>query len=181
VTKPRGGVARLPGRGAGVVSRVHLRPASDGQVYVIGQEGINLLKPERAGEDLKTAIRIQCYDASYRAGNDFMKEIKLDASKWKTTEDFYDAVLIALGAPGWHGRNLNALIDSISSDEINDVRLPYCFLLVGTENLPSDLSQAQGADTPHRLEQRHISPSGRSTVNYRHRVRAEPLQPGFSP
>jgi suppressor of ftsI len=28
------------------------------EMYVIGQDGINLLKPERAGEDLKTAIRM---------------------------------------------------------------------------------------------------------------------------
>ena len=68
-----------------------------------------------------------------------MKEIKLDASNWKTTDDFYDALLLSLGAPAWHGRNLDALNDSISSDEINDVRLPYRILLVGTETIPSEL------------------------------------------
>ena len=28
------------------------------EVYVIGQDGINLLKPEKAGNDLKSAIRM---------------------------------------------------------------------------------------------------------------------------
>jgi RNAse (barnase) inhibitor barstar len=68
-----------------------------------------------------------------------MKEIRLDASKWKTQGDFYDALLPALGAPAWHGRNLDALDDSIGSDEINEVRLPFRLLLVGTEAVPSEL------------------------------------------
>jgi RNAse (barnase) inhibitor barstar len=68
-----------------------------------------------------------------------MKEIRLDASKWKTKDDFYDALLPALGAPPWHGRNLDALNDSISSDEMNEVRLPFRFLLVGTDTIPAEL------------------------------------------
>ena len=68
-----------------------------------------------------------------------MKEIRLDASKWKTSDDFYDALLPALGAPAWHGRNLDALNDSISSDEINEVALPFRLLLVGTDTVPSEL------------------------------------------
>ena len=68
-----------------------------------------------------------------------MKEIRLDASEWKTKDDFYDALLPALGAPAWHGRNLDALNDSISSDEINEVSLPFRFLLVGTKSVPSEL------------------------------------------
>ena len=68
-----------------------------------------------------------------------MKEIRLDASKWKTSEDFYDALLPALGAPAWHGRNLDALNDSIGSGDINEVRLPFRFLLVGTDIVPPEL------------------------------------------
>jgi RNAse (barnase) inhibitor barstar len=68
-----------------------------------------------------------------------MKEIRLDASRWKTREDFYDALPPALGAPVWHGRNLDALNDSISSDEMNEVRLPIRFLLVATDTVPPEL------------------------------------------
>jgi RNAse (barnase) inhibitor barstar len=39
--------------------------------------------------------------------------IELDAKEWKTVHDFYDALLAALGAPEWHGDNVNALNDSI--------------------------------------------------------------------
>ena len=68
-----------------------------------------------------------------------MREIRLDASKWKTSDDFYHDLLAALGAPAWHGRNLDALNDSISSDEINEVHLPFRFLLVGTDTVPREL------------------------------------------
>jgi RNAse (barnase) inhibitor barstar len=68
-----------------------------------------------------------------------MKEIRLEASKWKTRDDFYDALLPALGAPAWHGRSLDALNDSIGSDEINELRLPFRLLLVGADAIPSEL------------------------------------------
>jgi suppressor of ftsI len=52
----------------GEVMRLRILNGTDGiflplalpgfEVYVIGQDGINLLKPERAGNDLKTAIRM---------------------------------------------------------------------------------------------------------------------------
>ena len=40
---------------------------------------------------------------------------------------------------------------------------------------------AQGADPPHRPEQRHGRPGGRGAGDHRHRVRAEQLQPGPPP
>jgi hypothetical protein len=51
--------------------------------------------------------------------------IKLDASVWKTTDDFYDALLAALGAPDWHGRSGVALIDTMLHDDVNKVVPPY--------------------------------------------------------
>jgi RNAse (barnase) inhibitor barstar len=48
-----------------------------------------------------------------------MRIIKLDARQWKTPLDFYDALLSALEAPEWHGRSINALIDSLWFGEIS--------------------------------------------------------------
>ncbi|WP_436216152.1 barstar family protein [Bradyrhizobium sp. LjRoot220] len=42
-----------------------------------------------------------------------MQIIELNAENWRTWRDLYDALLTALGAPEGHGRNLNALIDSM--------------------------------------------------------------------
>ena len=68
-----------------------------------------------------------------------MKEIALDASAWQKRDDFYDALLPALGAPGWHGRNLDALNDSISGDNISAVRLPFRIKITNTASVPADL------------------------------------------
>ena len=54
-----------------------------------------------------------------------MKELILDGAEWKTSDDVYDSFFKAVGAPSWHGRNFNALIDSIEHGRINDVEVPY--------------------------------------------------------
>jgi hypothetical protein len=37
-----------------------------------------------------------------------MHIIDLEATGWKTPDDFYDALLPELGAPDWHGHTPNA-------------------------------------------------------------------------
>ena len=54
-----------------------------------------------------------------------MRTIELDATRWWKVTDFYDDLLNALEAPEWHGRNLNALYDSIIWGDINGVEPPY--------------------------------------------------------
>ena len=62
--------------------------------------------------------------------------IKLDAGGWKVPLDFYEALLAALEAPDWHGRSINALIDSMVWGNINAIEPPYRILIVATSNLP---------------------------------------------
>jgi RNAse (barnase) inhibitor barstar len=54
-----------------------------------------------------------------------MREIVLDGGKWTAADDIYDAFFRAVGSPNWHGRNLNALRDSISVGRINELEVPY--------------------------------------------------------
>ncbi len=54
-----------------------------------------------------------------------MQQLILDGKKWKTPDDLYDAFFKAVGAPSWHGRNFNALRDSIVTGRINKIELPY--------------------------------------------------------
>ncbi len=54
-----------------------------------------------------------------------MRELILDASVWKTKDDVYDSFFKAVGSPEWHGRNLDALNDSIVGGQINAVEIPY--------------------------------------------------------
>jgi RNAse (barnase) inhibitor barstar len=54
-----------------------------------------------------------------------MKDVILDGAGWSTKDDVYDAFFRAVGAPKWHGRNFDALRDSIAGGEINKLELPY--------------------------------------------------------
>ena len=65
-----------------------------------------------------------------------MRIIKLDASGWKTLLDFYEALLVALEAPHWHGRNINALIDSMVYGGINGIEPPYTVLVTNLTDVP---------------------------------------------
>ena len=55
--------------------------------------------------------------------------IEMNASGWKSEEDFYVAFFHAVGAPEWHGKNLDALDDSIGAGRINKVEVPYRLIL----------------------------------------------------
>lgn len=45
--------------------------------------------------------------------------IDLDAREWRVVEDAYAVLLPAIGAPHWHGHNLDALNDSLVTGSIN--------------------------------------------------------------
>jgi RNAse (barnase) inhibitor barstar len=67
-----------------------------------------------------------------------MRIIELDASTWSSTDDFFAALLAALGSPGWHGYNLNALWDSITSD-INEVEPPFSIVVERADRSDRDM------------------------------------------
>ena len=54
-----------------------------------------------------------------------MRELTLDAVGWITKDDVYDSFFAAVRAPSWHGRNLDALADSIGTGGINGMEVPY--------------------------------------------------------
>jgi RNAse (barnase) inhibitor barstar len=58
-----------------------------------------------------------------------MRELVLNGADWATKNDVYDAFFHAVGAPEWHGRNLDALADSIAGGQINQVEVPYRFVI----------------------------------------------------
>jgi RNAse (barnase) inhibitor barstar len=64
-----------------------------------------------------------------------MKVISLDASEWRSPEDFYSALLLQLGAPAWHGRNLDALDDSLGRGGINALEPPFRVEVAGADKL----------------------------------------------
>lgn len=65
--------------------------------------------------------------------------IRLDARGWERREDFWTALLPALGAPDWHGPNLDALYDGLVAGE-NRVRPPVTVEIVVSTPLPAPLT-----------------------------------------
>lgn len=68
-----------------------------------------------------------------------MRIIELDATQWKSIPDFYNALLAAIGAPAWHGKNPNALVDSMIWGGINAIEPPYTIKVVGSATVPKDV------------------------------------------
>ena len=62
-----------------------------------------------------------------------MTIVELNAFRWTEPEDFYSALLAGLGAPDWHGRNINALVDSMIYGEINAIEQPLRVIIRGLE------------------------------------------------
>jgi RNAse (barnase) inhibitor barstar len=58
-----------------------------------------------------------------------VREIELKVKYWMKPIDFYNALFEALGAPAWHGRNFDALRDSIITGGINQIEPPYRIIL----------------------------------------------------
>lgn len=70
-----------------------------------------------------------------------MKIIKLDAAAWKSVRDFYAEILPALGAPSWHGTNVNALVESIVQGEINEMKPPFRIEITRSQHCPARVRQ----------------------------------------
>jgi len=58
-----------------------------------------------------------------------MRELILDGRNWSSPDDAYDSFFRAVGAPEWHGRNFNALMDNIETGSINEIEVPYHLII----------------------------------------------------
>ena len=74
-------------------------------------------------------------------------DIELDATEWKSGDDFYQAFFKAVGAPNWHGKSLDALNDSISTGGINKIEVPCRLLVKNTSSAASQVVEFLGSLT----------------------------------
>lgn len=70
-----------------------------------------------------------------------LKEVAISAAGWKTPDDFYVAFLDAIGAPPWHGHNLDALCDSITGGDINQTNPPLRVRITGIDQTSDDCKE----------------------------------------
>jgi hypothetical protein len=74
-----------------------------------------------------------------------MQTIELDASEWNTSDDFVNALKVAISAPDWHGSSANAFVDSMGTGGINDVEPPYVLRVVNARYLGQDVIEPVAA------------------------------------
>jgi len=65
----------------------------------------------------------------------------LDGQFWQTADDFYVAYLTAVGAPDWHGRNLDAVWDSLTGADINRRNPPFRVRIIGFAYMANNARQ----------------------------------------
>lgn len=70
-------------------------------------------------------------------------EIIVDWKQIETEGDFYDIFLPQVKAPEWHGRNLDALTDSLVTGAINSIEPPYTIHSINTGFAPKKISGFQ--------------------------------------
>lgn len=70
-----------------------------------------------------------------------MDDIHLDGRSWQSADDFYAAYLTAVGAPEWHGHNLDALWDSRTGGDINQRNPPFRIRIRGLEQMGPEAKQ----------------------------------------
>ena len=70
-----------------------------------------------------------------------MRTLLLEGEHWRTRDDFYDAFFVAVGAPAWHGRNFDALHDSIGTGDINQIEIPYEIHITGLAHMSAEARQ----------------------------------------
>ena len=61
-------------------------------------------------------------------------EILINWEGINTEDEFYSDFLPKVEAPNWHGRNLDALADSLIAGSINGIEPPYTILSINTDS-----------------------------------------------
>jgi len=70
-------------------------------------------------------------------------KVVIDWNEVQSVEGFYDNFLPKIEAPDWHGRNLNALRDSIVTGDVNGIEPPYTIQSINNNCIPENLISFQ--------------------------------------
>ena len=73
-----------------------------------------------------------------------MSTVVVDWSQVDSRATFFELILPQLGAPDWHGDNLDALSDSVIGDDINELKAPYRVHFKNADKISDDLLEFSG-------------------------------------
>ena len=68
-----------------------------------------------------------------------MKNLIVDIASAKTREDIFVLLLKAMDAPTWHGKNLDAIDESVAHGGNDTIEPPYSVTFINAARLSSDL------------------------------------------
>ncbi len=68
--------------------------------------------------------------------------IVIDGHDWETELDLIEAIIKGVDGPFWHGRNYNALYDSLVIGSVNGIDPPYDFVIRPPANPTPELAAA---------------------------------------
>ena len=68
-----------------------------------------------------------------------MYRITLDGSRWRSQADFYAALLDVIGDPGWHGRNLDALDETLRVGDVHTINPPFAVHIIGAATMAHEV------------------------------------------
>lgn len=71
-------------------------------------------------------------------------EILINWKEIDSEEMFYEKFLPQVDAPDWHGRNLDAVGDSIVTGDVNGIEPPYTIKNINTSKSPESIKDFQG-------------------------------------
>ena len=66
-------------------------------------------------------------------------KIFINWQKINSSDEFFDTFLPQVEAPKWHGRNLNALNDSLVIGDVNAIEPPYCIVNTETSKIKPEI------------------------------------------
>ena len=70
-----------------------------------------------------------------------MREVAFSTAGWEKLDDLYVSFLRAVGAPSWHGHNLDAVLESITRGSINAIDPPYRIRISGIRDTPAECKE----------------------------------------
>lgn len=98
------------------------------KLNILGLEDTGSLRSHMDQLDFKPAKATWDNTLAFRKPISMLENVQhviLSAKRWRTSNDVYDDLFCALGSPTWHGKNFNALHDSIVTGQINTLEIPY--------------------------------------------------------
>jgi len=73
-----------------------------------------------------------------------MQRIRIDTMNCRDATGFYTELLRALGAPSWHGHNMDALWDSLVGGDVIGVDQPLLMEINMTADMPAEVRHLAG-------------------------------------